>query len=55
MAVINVGINGKKVSKEVPDNTILSDTSLEIFLPLILIFTTAIIIPLTNSNGWLIY
>ena len=25
MAVINVGINGKKVSKEVPDNTILSD------------------------------
>ena len=25
MAVINLGINGKKVSKEVPDNTILSD------------------------------
>ena len=25
MAVINLGINGKKVSKEVPDNTLLSD------------------------------
>ena len=25
MAVINLGINGKKISKEVPDNTILSD------------------------------
>jgi len=25
MAVINLGINGKKISKEVPDNTLLSD------------------------------
>ena len=25
MAVINVRVNGKKISKEVPDNTLLSD------------------------------
>ena len=25
MAVINIEVNGKKISKEVPDNTLLSD------------------------------
>ena len=52
MAKVSVEINGKKVTEEVSDNTILSDTSFVIFSPLIFTAIFAIIIPpkITPSN-----